>query len=77
MRVPSEWYLYGASRERSLAGLMTVTTAADNVSLVVSKAPMITGRVLDSNGTPQAARDIAVTINTWPFQPFPVFQTGS
>jgi hypothetical protein len=45
---------------------MPVTAAAANVSLVVCKTPAITGRVIDSNGTPQAARFIAVRIDTGP-----------
>jgi beta-lactamase regulating signal transducer with metallopeptidase domain len=66
LRAPGEWYLYGASRERSLAGLMPVTAAADNVSLVVSTSPTITGRVIDSQGTPLAARVVGVRIDTGP-----------
>jgi hypothetical protein len=66
LRPPGEWYLYARSQEGSLAGLMPVPAAADNVSLVVSNASTITGRVIDSNGTPQAARHFAVRIDTGP-----------
>jgi hypothetical protein len=66
MRVPGEWYLYGDSRERSLGGFMRVTAGADNVTLVVSKAPTITGRVIDSAGKPQSARYVGVRIDTGP-----------
>ena len=62
LRVPGERNLYGVSPDRSLAGLMPLPAEADNVRLVVSKAPTITGRVIDSNGTPQAARSIRVSI---------------
>jgi hypothetical protein len=45
---------------------MPVTEATDSVTLVISKAPKITGRVIDSNGIPQAARLIALSIDTGP-----------
>ncbi len=63
---PVSGTFYAANRERSLAGLMPVEAGANNVSLVVSKEPTITGRVIDSNGTPQAARLLAVRIDTGP-----------
>ncbi len=66
LRTPGELYLYAANRERSLAGMMPVAAGAGNVSLVVSKAPVITGRVIDSNGTPLAARRLGLRIATGP-----------
>ena len=65
-RPPGEWYLYAASRERSLAGLMPVAATSDNVPMVVSKAPAITGRVIDSNGATVASRLLRVRIDTGP-----------
>ena len=58
LRVPGEQTLYGVSPDRSLAGLMPLPAEADNVRLVLAKAPTITGRVIDSGGTPQAGRSL-------------------
>ena len=66
LRVPGEQTLYGMSPDRSLAGLMPLPAEADNVRLVVSKAPTITGRVIDSNGMPQAARSMVFRIDSGP-----------
>ena len=57
---------FGLRPDRSLAGLMPLAAEADNVSVVVSRAPMISGRVIDSHGTPRAARPVAVRIDTGP-----------
>jgi beta-lactamase regulating signal transducer with metallopeptidase domain len=64
LRIPGEQSLYGVSPDRSLAGLMPLAAEADNVRLVISKAPMISGRVIDSNGTPQAGRSLIFKINS-------------
>ncbi len=66
LRTPGELYLYAANYEHSLAGLTSVPAGAGNVTLVVSKPPVITGRVIDSHGTPQAARLLGVRIATRP-----------
>ncbi len=66
LRTPGEWILYAASGDRSLAGLMPLPAEAGNVGLVVSKAPKLTGRLIDSDGTPQAARGVDVRIDSGP-----------
>ena len=66
LRAPGEQTLYGVSPDRSLAGLMPLPAEADNVRLVISKAPRISGRVIDSNGTPQAARSLIFRIDSGP-----------
>lgn len=62
--VPGEQTLYGASPDRSLAGLMPLPAEADKVRLVISKPPMIRGRVIDSNGTPQTGRSLIFRIDS-------------
>lgn len=64
LRIPGEQSLYGVSPDRSLAGLMPLPAEADNVRLVISKSPMITGRVIDFNGTPQADRSLRFRIDS-------------
>jgi beta-lactamase regulating signal transducer with metallopeptidase domain len=64
LKAPGEWILRAASG--GLAGLMPLSPESENVTLVVSKAPTITGRVIDSNGTPQAARHVTWRIDTGP-----------
>jgi hypothetical protein len=64
LRIPGEQSLFGLSPDRSLAGLMPLAAEADNVRLVISKAPMISGRVIDSNGTPQAGRSLIFRIDS-------------
>jgi len=66
LRTPGEWILYATSPERSLAGLMPPPAEVDNVRFVISKAPRLTGRVIDANGTPQAARNVGVRIDSGP-----------
>ena len=66
LRVPGEQALYGVSPDHS-RGLMPLAADADSVRLVMSKAaPMITGRVVDSNGMPQAGRSLMFKINSGP-----------
>jgi hypothetical protein len=64
LRIPGEQSLYGVSPDRSLAGLMPLAAEANNVRLVISKAPMISGRVINSNGTPQAGRSLIFRIDS-------------
>ena len=64
LRAPREQTLYGVSPDRSLAGLMPLSAEADNVRLVIARAPRISGRVIDSNGTPQAGRSLIFKINS-------------
>jgi hypothetical protein len=64
LKAPGGWIVYAVSE--GLAGLMPLPAESDNVTLVVSKAPAITGRVIDSNGTPQPARSVGVRIDSGP-----------
>jgi beta-lactamase regulating signal transducer with metallopeptidase domain len=64
LRAPGEWILYALSE--GLAGLMPLPAESDNVTLVVSRAPTLTGRVIDSNGTPQVARHVSWRIDSGP-----------
>jgi hypothetical protein len=66
MRVHGESILHAESRDRSLAGMMALASEADNGSLVVSSAPKITGRVIDTNGKVQAHRSMGVRIESGP-----------
>jgi hypothetical protein len=61
---PGEQTLYGVSPDRSLAGLMPLPAEAENVRLVINKAPGITGRVIDSSGTPQAGLSMLYRIES-------------
>ena len=61
LRVPGEQSLYGVSPDRSLAGLMPSSPRSQTTCVWSSpRRPMISGRVIDSNGTPQAARTVIV-----------------
>ena len=66
LRAPGEQSLYGVSPDRSLAGLMPLPAEADNVRFVIARAPRISGRVIDSNGTPQPARSLIFRIDSSP-----------
>jgi beta-lactamase regulating signal transducer with metallopeptidase domain len=64
LRATREQFLYGVSPDQSLAGLMPIPANADNVRLVVARAPRISGRVIDSNGTPQPSRSLIYRIDS-------------
>ena len=64
IQAPGEWMLYAASPTNSLAGFMPFPTSTDPIALVISKAPTITGRVIDSDGRPQAAWIVEWRIDT-------------
>jgi beta-lactamase regulating signal transducer with metallopeptidase domain len=66
LRIPGEQTLYAVSPDRSLAGLMRLPAEPDNVRFVISKSPELTGRVVDSDGKPQAQRTVLFRIDSGP-----------
>ena len=49
-RIPGEWVLYARTADRPLAGVTPLPPDPENVRVVVSKSPRLTGRLIDTNG---------------------------
>jgi len=62
-----ETMLYAFCPDKGLAGFVSLSTEADNVTVVVSQTGTVTGRVIDSNGKPWAKQRIRVELAKGPY----------
>ncbi|WP_165070830.1 M56 family metallopeptidase [Paludisphaera rhizosphaerae] len=63
---PDKGIVFYASATPSLAGFVSPSRGAKEVKVVVAKAAIASGRVVDHNGKPVAGRGVGVTIDSGP-----------
>jgi beta-lactamase regulating signal transducer with metallopeptidase domain len=61
-RTPGETTLYAYLPGKSLAGFAAVPAGAESAKLIISQTGRVSGRVIDSNGTPVAKQRVGVQL---------------
>ena len=62
-RKPGAIVLYAYSDDQGLAGFTAVSADADNGKFLISKAASVTGRMIDTEGKPQARHRVGVRLS--------------